>query len=249
MARKLDHNDPNLTNSGQALRTLRAISLDLDDTLWPIMPTIHQAERDVLEWMREHYPAVAAHYELETVSRIRTAVLDEHPDMHHDLTFIRCEVFARVGRLGGESASFAEEAFTVFDRSRNRVELFPDAGQALARLAGRYPLVAVTNGNANLERIGLDHHFSEIVTARGTGVAKPHTDIFHAAASALSLDPEHILHVGDHPEHDVDGARDAGMQTAWVNRNDDDWPTHLDEPDMVVSDLGELAARLTGQDQ
>lgn len=243
---KVDHNDPNLTNSGQALRTLRAITLDLDDTLWPIMPTIHQAERDVKAWLTQHFPAVALHYEPETLGRIREAVLAERPDMHHDLTFIRCEVFARVGRLGGEREGFADKAFSVFDRSRNRVDLFPDASRALVSLAERYPLVAITNGNADLRRIGLDHHFAEIVTAREAGVAKPHTDIFHAAASLLSVEPEDILHVGDHPVHDVHGARDAGMQTAWVNRNGETWPQELDEPDMEVSDLDELAERLKG---
>jgi putative hydrolase of the HAD superfamily len=53
-----------------------------------------------------------------------------------------------------------------------------------------------------------------------------------------------ILHVGDHPETDIDGARQAGLYTAWMNRIDAEWPEHLAPPDTVVKTLAELVHQL-----
>jgi putative hydrolase of the HAD superfamily len=224
----------------QAVQDIRAISLDLDDTLWPIMPVIHSAERALQAWLREHQPAVATHYTPDTLERLRSEVLTDCADMHHDLTFIRCEVLARVGRLGGVGREFVDDAFAVFDRFRNQVELYPEAADVLDALGQKFPLIALTNGNARLEHIGLAHHFDAIITARETGVAKPHPDIFKAAALAVNTDPRHILHVGDHPEHDVHGAKQAGMKAVWINRDAHAWPDGFHMPDVEMRDLSGL---------
>jgi putative hydrolase of the HAD superfamily len=46
--------------------------------------------------------------------------------------------------------------------------------------------------------------------------------------------------VGDHPETDVKGAQEAGLRTAWINRNGETWPDDLPEPDAVVTTIPEL---------
>lgn len=222
------------------MQNIQAISIDLDDTLWPIMPVIENAERALQAWLQEHVPEVATHYTTETLARLRLDVMRDCADMHHDLTFIRCEILARIGRLGGAGPEFVADAFAVFDAHRNRVELYPEAADVLHALGRRFPLIALTNGNARLEHIGLDHHFAAIITARETGFAKPHPDIFRAAASAVQTDPARILHVGDHPEHDVHGARQAGMRSAWINRGAKSWPAELQAPDIEIRDLSEL---------
>ncbi|MCX7270365.1 MAG: hypothetical protein NT095_07735, partial [Burkholderiales bacterium] len=38
---------------------IQAITLDLDDTLWPVAPTIAGAEQDLLEWLCVHSPQTA----------------------------------------------------------------------------------------------------------------------------------------------------------------------------------------------
>ena len=39
------------------LRQVTAITLDLDDTLWPVRPTLVAAEQVLAEWLRTHAPA------------------------------------------------------------------------------------------------------------------------------------------------------------------------------------------------
>jgi putative hydrolase of the HAD superfamily len=102
----------------------------------------------------------------------------------------------------------------------------------------------VTNGNANLESIGIDHLFSEVVTAVMAGAAKPARQVFDLAVQAGGFSAEQTLHVGDHPMYDVDGARSAGLRTAWVNRTASDWPGELLSPDIEVADIGKLPGKL-----
>jgi putative hydrolase of the HAD superfamily len=104
----------------------------------------------------------------------------------------------------------------------------------------------VTNGNADLDRIGIADLFDAFVSARTAGAAKPDPRIFSAAVQAGGHPAGRTLHVGDHPEHDVVGAREAGLCSAWVNRGRAAWPKEHPEADLEVSDLGVLADFLVG---
>ena len=160
------------------------------------------------------------------------------------MTFLRHTVLSRIGAAAGYGDEFISEAFTVFDAVRNDVEIFPEVIPALEALRKKFVVIALTNGNANLETIGINHLFNGVVTAASAGAAKPARRIFEVAVKVGGATPQQTLHVGDHPEFDVDGARMAGMRTAWVNRSRDEWPTDFDAPDIEVQHIGELAKML-----
>ena len=107
-------------------------------------------------------------------------------------------------------------------------------------LKQRYVVIAVTNGNANLERIGISDLFDGVVSAASAGAAKPARPIFDAAVRAGGASAEQTLHVGDHPLDDVHGARDAGLKAVWVNRNGVEWPSEYSAPDAEIRHVGEL---------
>ena len=132
----------------------------------------------------------------------------------------------------------------LFHALRNDVELFPEVRPALEELGKHYCVIAVTNGNANLERIGIGDLFHGTVSAATAGAAKPARQIFETAVAAGGADAHETLHVGDHPEADVVGASAAGLKSVWVNRDGADWPDHLQRPDAIVRDIGELLALL-----
>jgi putative hydrolase of the HAD superfamily len=144
----------------------------------------------------------------------------------------------------GHPADIAEEAFQVFFEERNRVDLYQDVLPALERLSKRFPLVAVTNGNADLEKVGLAGFFVASVQAREVGSPKPGREIFEVAGAKAGVALGRILHVGDDPLTDIQGARDAGMRTAWINRRQEAWPNDVSPPGMVIGDLRELVAQL-----
>jgi 2-haloalkanoic acid dehalogenase type II len=227
------------------LSRIRAISLDLDDTLWPIWPTIRRAEEVLLAWLTLHAPATATlHASPEALRRIRERVGLERHDLHHDLSALRRESIRLALAEAGDDPALAEPAFEVFFEERQNVQPYPDVEQALERLARRYPLVAVTNGNADVARTGLGRYFRAALTARQAGVAKPDPRIFHAAARALDLPHGDLLHVGDDVALDVLGAQDAGLQAAWINREEKLWPHDHRAPELECLSLIELAQAL-----
>ena len=222
------------------LTRIKAITLDLDDTLWPIWPTIHRAEAALADWLVQRAPATGAFW-AEPVQRhaLREHVNQSNPALTHDLSALRREFIRLALERCGDDTRLAEPAFEVFYAERNRVTLFDDAQQALAVLSSRFPLVAVSNGNADLGRIGLGGYFKAALSASRFGVGKPDARIFHAAAAAAGVPSEAVLHVGDDAALDVLAALDCGMQTVWVNRADHLW-THLAEPHETVTTLTEL---------
>ncbi len=219
-----------------------AISLDLDDTLWPVEPAIVAAEHALDDWLHQHFPAVAQAWPIAALRELRDRISAQRPDLAHDFSAQRLLTLRHALRSAGVDSEHAvRAAFEVYFDARNRVHCYPDAIPALAALAARVPLVSISNGNADLARIGLDRHFQASFSARELGVAKPAAGIFHAACDWLGLAPEHVLHVGDDPALDVAGARAAGLRSGWLNRHAASWCHAGIEPDLHVHDLAELA--------
>lgn len=219
---------------------IKAISLDLDDTLWPVLPTIERAEQVLHQWLVAHAPMAAALFSSpEALREIRDYMKANKPELKHDLSAIRRESIRLALYRAGENPLLADRAFEVFFAERQRVTLFDDARPALEFLAARFPLVSISNGNADLARVGLDAFFRASISAREFGVGKPDPRIFHAAAGAVEVAVEEVVHVGDDTTLDMLGALNAGMQAVWVNRTEALWP-HEVEPHMTLSTLAEL---------
>ena len=227
------------------LTRIKAITLDLDDTLWPIWPTIHRAEAALADWLVQRAPATGAFW-AEPVQRhaLREHVNQSNPALTHDLSALRREFIRLALERCGDDTRLAEPAFEVFYAERNRVTLFDDAQQALAVLSSRFPLVAVSNGNADIHRIGIGHYFRRSISASDFGVAKPDARIFHAAASAADVLPHEVLHVGDDATLDAQGALNAGMQAVWINSANHPWPHNDVQPHATVDSLTALCRLL-----
>ena len=218
-----------------------AISLDLDDTLWPVEPAIRNAEQRLDEWLRTVHPDVGARWPIAAMRALRDEIDRERPDLAHDFTAQRLLTIERAFAACGIDDRHVADAFEIYYAARNAVECYADTEAALATLSARLPIVSVSNGNADLARIGLKHHFRHCVSAREVGHAKPHAAIFHAACDLLGVAPTHVLHVGDDALLDVAGARDAGLLAGWLNRSGRAW-SHGPAPDLSIGDLNELAA-------
>ncbi len=136
----------------------------------------------------------------------------------------------------------------LMNEAWQRVRPFPEVPEFLERVAG-YDLCLLSNVDdgfltAQMARHGLA--FERIVTSEGVKAYKPDPRIFHAALDLLQRPPERVLHVGDTPEMDVLGARNMRMRVAWVNRRGRTLEDHIPAPDVVVTDLLELADHLEG---
>lgn len=233
------------------LNRIAAISLDLDDTLWPFGPAVAHAEQTLHSWLLEHAPRTRALLRSAQVLRdLRNRFEADHPEHGHDLRALRLGSIRLALERANEDIGLAEAAYEVFFAARQQVAFYDDAMPALQWLSTRYPLVAVSNGNANLRVTGGHQYFRASFSAPSFGSAKPHAAIFHAAAAAAGVAPEQVLHVGDDPDLDIVGALGAGMQAAWVVRNGNGegmrWERDSAPPHLVVSDLLALCRALEG---
>jgi putative hydrolase of the HAD superfamily len=225
------------------LTRIRAITLDLDDTLWPVWPTIARAETVLNSWLAQHAPATAAlSAQSEVKQAVRAQINARHADRAHDLSFLRLEAIRALLLQAGDPGHLAEPAFEVFFAERQRVDLFEDALPALAFWSARYPVVALSNGNADVHRVGIGQHFRASVSAKSMGVAKPDLRVFVAGAEAAGVAPHEVLHVGDDAHADCVGALAAGMQVAWLSRDGQPWSHGDTRPHLVVRDLHDLCA-------
>jgi len=228
-------------------RTIRAICFDLDNTLWEVGPVLERAERILADWLEARYPRIPQLFSPGAVLEVRAGILAEQPERAHDLTFLRHESYARMAQAAGYDRSIAQEAFALWHAARNRCVPFAEVVPSLGQLAGMsYRLATLSNGNADLEVIGLAHHFEVRLHAAALGCAKPDSRAYAALADALTLQPAEILFVGDEPQADVIGPRSVGMQTVWVNRGAQAWPEEHAPADHEIAHLGELVALLAG---
>jgi 2-haloalkanoic acid dehalogenase type II len=225
-----------------------ALTLDLDDTLWPVLPALERADLAVDAWLQQHYPDVARAWPITAMRALRAQVAAERLDLAHDFTTQRQLTLQHVFATCGIAAAPVDALWEIYFAARNSVELYPDSRPALKRITARWPMASLTNGNADLQRIGIHTHFAHHICARDSGMAKPDPRIFLAAAERLGVAPAQILHVGDDPVMDVAGARDAGLRTAWINRAGEPWPLELGPaPELDLRDMSALADWLEAQ--
>lgn len=196
----------------------RLITLDLDDTLWPVVPTLVAAEETLSRWLAEQAPATVARFDQATMRDMRTALARERQDLVHDMNWLRTESLRRALIAAGDDPALAEQGFEVFYEARQRVRFFADVLPILERWSRDRPLIAISNGNADVDRVGLGHLFTAAISAHQVGFAKPDPRTFRLACERAGVTPDECLHIGDDLDADVRGARTAGLQAAWLRR-------------------------------
>lgn len=224
-----------------------AISFDLDDTLYDNGPAIERAEQWMLGHLRSEYLATAM-LDKPRWLEIKRAVLQGWPELRHDVSLTRQQTIRAAMVAGGmadqRASREAERVFAAFLAQRSKIEVSETTHQLLAGLAERYPLVVITNGNLDLAQAGLDRYFTLVCKAGMAARMKPAPDMFEQTRRALKLPAQRILHVGDHPETDVLGARLHGFRAAWLNQRQQPWQQLQLLPDVEIASLAELAELL-----
>ncbi|KML08615.1 MULTISPECIES: HAD family hydrolase [Burkholderia] len=235
------------------LAKVSALSFDLDDTLWPFGPAVVRAEAALHAWLIEHAPGTARVLSTQqALSGLREEYERLFPGLAGDFRAMRIGSIRLALERANEDVALAEHAYAAFFAARNRVEFYDDALPALAWLSARFPLIAVTNGNADLRMTGGGEYFRATLSAQAFGVAKPAPGIFHAAAETLDVQPAELLHVGDDYHLDIVGALNAGLQAAWVVRDPHPEPERVQQqaaaPHLTLNDLSMLCRALGGPD-
>ncbi|CAJ0992576.1 5-amino-6-(5-phospho-D-ribitylamino)uracil phosphatase YigB [Pantoea sp. Nvir] len=232
------------------LRAIKAITFDLDDTLYDNSPVIRKTTDESHAALQSYHPALREFTMLD-YQILRDELLSREPDIYHDVSEWRRRsvelALLNVGLSTQEATAGSEEIMSVFHHWRSQVEIPEETHRTLQALVKKVPLVAITNGNARPEKLGISDYFQFTFRAGPHGRAKPYKDMYYLAAQMLSIVPEYILHVGDDLRTDVAGAVCCGMQACWINLRGDNL-MHIDEarllPHVEISRLLSLTLLL-----
>ncbi len=119
-------------------------------------------------------------------------------------------------------------AHYVSDRYRG-LELFEESIEIVMLVKQHADVGMITNGPSEIQRKKIEHLaiadlFQFILVSEEEGVWKPDPEIFERALAITGAEPSEAVYVGDSPEHDIAGARAAGIRSIWINRRGRSWP-------------------------
>lgn len=213
---------------------IKSVVFDLDNTLWDCDSLITKAESHFYQWLRKFYPEITNQFSEKALVDHRISYKQNEPDLHYDLTSLRkdwmrqvaIEVFGSALDLNSQSFTekYIEEGFQAFWIERNNVVFYDGVIDMLENLSQKYSLGVITNGNADINYIGIGHYFDFSLSSEQAGVSKPHADIFHQAMKLSKYSLEDSIYIGDDPKCDVLGPQAIGMRALWYNPNLKPWP-------------------------
>ena len=225
-----------------ALSGIKAISFDIDGTIWDFVGMMRSSLATALEELERHDPEAAAMLDVDRMAEIRNEVHEALRGVTPDLVEIRKASFRQaLVDVGRPDDALAKRLVDVYFESRwAPSRLFDDVRPAIEALAPKYRLGVISNGNSYPERFGLGSYFSFGAYAQDCGgIQKPDPRIYRIAIEEAGCMPSEILHVGDSVRSDIGGGNDAGLWTAWVNRDGAE-PDERYKPDFEIAALTDL---------
>ncbi|MFJ3621751.1 haloacid dehalogenase type II [Streptomyces iakyrus] len=132
------------------------------------------------------------------------------------------------------------------------LDVHPDVPDGVRKLSeAGYRLTALTNGSVALterllDKAGVLDRFEALSDVRGPRCWKPAPAAYHYAVDRVGVRPDQALMVAVHP-WDIDGARRAGLDGAWLRRGMSVYPQTMTSPTYSAQDLRELADTLTAE--
>jgi len=213
---------------------IKLITFDLDDTFWDIKSTIINAEINSRKWIEDRIKKKIEWGTFDDFLEIRNELIKKNPSLDYDLGLLRKKMIAyhtqKYFKNEKDLDEFIEEAYSFFLEERHKVEFFNDVITVLEKLSLNYKLGVLTNGNADIKKLGIDYMFDFSVSSMDVKSNKPDQGHFIKAKELSQINFHNTLHVGDHPVNDVYGARELGINVMWFNPNNLVWDIDENPP-------------------
>ena len=213
---------------------IKLITFDLDDTFWDIRRTIVEAEINSRKWIEDRIGKKIEWGTFEDFLKIRNELIKEDSSLDYDLGMLRKKMIAHHTKKYFANKKdldvFIEEAYKFFLGERHKVKFYDGVIPVLKKLSLKYKLGVLTNGNADVKKLGMGNIFDFSVSSMDVKSNKPQQGHFLKAKELSKVKFENTLHVGDHPVNDILGARRLGINVMWFNLNDLNWDIDENPP-------------------
>jgi putative hydrolase of the HAD superfamily len=224
------------------LKRIRAVSFDVGGTLIEACPSVgHIYAQVAAEFGVTGLDPAALASRFDEVWKAR-GEFDYSQEAWYGL--VRRTFAAHASKL---PAGFYPALYARFEQAE-AWRIFGDVRPALDELASHgVPLAIVSNWDTRLvpllRNLNLDRLFEVIIPSRVVAFHKPSPVIFELLVRRLGLPPEDILHVGDHYQEDVEGARAAGLQALQLVRGSETRASYQIHSLLDLPAIVELAGR------
>jgi len=236
------------------LTEIKAISFDLDDTLYSNKPVMLAIEKKMIAYffalpaLKNKITDHQKQLDIRFWAHFRRQAIKHQPELGHDVVKVRLVTyrlgFISLGLIAEEAEQQAQLALAHFIQLRSDFTVPEQSIELLKNLSSKYPLVAISNGNVDTKALGIEQYFQHIYHAGwqsdGTLLKKkPNSDMFTLACQQLGIKSSQLLHVGDCGRADIQGALRAGCQAAWLSCYDVGKPLSV-VPHLEIEEINKL---------
>jgi len=228
--------------------TLRAVFLDIGDTVMRANPSWEHVYAIAFKEYGIDVDVDALHGALRRAYHHGGFGFDAAFDATEETSFARTMEIDRaaLADLGVEPMPepFFRRLSELFMLTANW-HVFPDVEPALDALKARGLVIgAVSNWVWQLPELlhalNLVRHFDFIAASSRIGFEKPHPEIFRWALKEARVEPDEALHVGDHFDADVGGARGVGIDAVLIDRRERFRTEDVPDGTPLIRSLAEL---------
>ena len=219
---------------------IKAIFLDIDDTIFDFSQCAHRAFGDACAAVK----ITPTEDAWQTFCRIDVSLWKAQKEGRltvAEVVQFRAEHFAKAVNVPGQASAFQQ----AFQRALSvQTALVPGADHVLRSLSGSFLLFAASNGIlqmqlSRLKSAGLFSYFSDVFVSDEIGFEKPDSRFFSKCLHRTHFHPEEVLMVGDSLQADIAGGAKSGLKTCWLNRKKKPNPSGM-IPDYEIRGLPEL---------
>lgn len=231
--------------TGTSRKKYKCIFFDLDHTLWDY----EKNAEDTLTELYHHYSLQQAgisdpYLFYLKFKEVNLSLWDLYDRNLVDQNFIRKERFKKILTHFNAydeqlSDTFSDHYLATCPKKNN---LIPHTLDILEYLRSKYNLTVITNGFEEIQNVkmvsgNLHHFFDHVITSQKAGHKKPSEKIFQFALALNNVSESEVIMIGDNLVTDIGGARQAGIDNIFFNREK---MIHDQKPDYEIGCLSEL---------
>jgi YjjG family noncanonical pyrimidine nucleotidase len=204
---------------------------DLDHTLWDFERNANETLSELFEkYNFKNTTACSEADFLETMHSINRELWQKHDADEISQSQLRKDRFPLIFKacnIDLDEKSIQEFGNLYMKICPTKPYLIPHAKETLETLISKkYKLFILTNGFADtqpqkLTSSGILSYFEKVITPQHAEAKKPDKAMFVYALQQAATQPQYALMIGDTPETDILGGKNAGVDTVWYNPADD----------------------------
>lgn len=211
------------------MKNYKHLFFDLDGTLWDLRLNTRVTLEQLFEKYHtqlndihfDHFFARYHHHNDHVWALYRDGKMDKETLRYvrferamHDVGIDADQQFVR---------SFSEDFMDICPKQPHTLE---GAHDVLDYCSGKYQMHIITNGfievqGHKMNAAKLNGYFEHMINSEHCGVRKPHAGIFEYAMKMSGATPQESLMIGDDWVADIIGARDYGMDQAFLTTTED----------------------------